>query len=91
MTMVQWVAIIIGAIIAGMIHTITGFGAGVLLIVILSNFYTMLAAPAINTSICLGLTVALTWKYRKLIRPRLIILPAIVYATVSVNIIMDMS
>lgn len=83
----QWAALIAGAIIAGMIHTITGFGAGVLLIVILSNFYTMLAAPAINTSICLGLTVALTWKYRKLIRPRLIILPAIFYTAVSVSII----
>ena len=83
----QWAIIILGAIIAGMIHTITGFGAGVLLIVILSNFYSMLTAPAINTSICLGLTLVLTWKYRKLIQPRLILLPVLFYVFMSVSII----
>lgn len=75
------------SILAGVIQTITGFGSGIVLIAVLVRYYSMVTAPAINTSVTLGLTVALSWKYRKSIDLRLIAVPVIVYMAASVGVI----
>ena len=73
----------LGAFAAGLIQTMTGFGAGVIMVFILSNYLGMIAAPAINTSICLGLTAVLSIKYRKSIEWKRMFLPIVLYTILS--------
>ena len=83
----MWIVLFISAFLAGAIQTVTGFGAGVLLILVLSNFYGLVIAPALNTSICLGITAVLTWRHRKKLDLKLILFPVIIYCIVSVSTI----
>lgn len=75
------------AFIAGLIQSVTGFGAGVTMVLFLSGSYSMAVAPAINTAVCLGLTSVMTWKHRKWIKLRMLAIPATAYALISVAII----
>ena len=72
------------AFVGGIIQTVTGFGAGVLILIALTNYYNMLVAPAINTSICLGLSAMLVYKYRKHLSAKIIALPILGYIPSSV-------
>ena len=83
----MWIVLFVSAFLAGAIQTVTGFGAGVLLILVLSNFYSLVVAPTLNTSICLGITAVLTWRHRKKLELKLILFPVIIYCIVSVSII----
>jgi len=83
----MWGIIAISTFVAGMIQTITGFGAGILIMVVLSSHFDMLVSPAINTSICLSITLMLAWKNRKKIHPKLIAAPTVVYAVTSGSMI----
>ncbi len=71
------------AFVAGLIQTLTGFGAGVIMVFVLSNYLGMIAAPAINTSICLGLTTVLSIKYWKSIELRRMAAPIVTYTILS--------
>lgn len=79
-----WAAIILGAVVAGLVQTVTGFGSGVVLIMVLSRLFEMTVAPSLNTSICIALSVSLAWRFRKDINFKLMIVPAIPYLTMSV-------
>lgn len=78
-----WLAVGLGAVLAGLVQTVTGFGSGVVLILILSHFFDMLAAPGINNTISLFLTVILAWQYRAYIDLKKVLLPGIPYVAVS--------
>jgi len=69
---------------AGIIQSVTGFGAGIFLMLFIPYFLDMLAAPALSSAICLGLSVSLAWKFRKNIQLKTCLLPAVVYITCSV-------
>lgn len=73
------VAPFFSAIAAGMIQSVTGFGAAVLLMLILSLFFSMAVSAGVSSSICFGLTVIMAWRYRKHIQWKLILLPAFCY------------
>lgn len=79
-----WAAIILGSVLAGLVQTVTGFGSGVVLIMVLSRLFPMTVAPALNTSICIALSVSLAWRFRKDIRFKLLIVPSIPYLIMSV-------
>lgn len=79
-----WMAVGLGAILAGLVQTVTGFGAGVVLILILSHFFDMLVAPGINNIVGMCLTVILTWQYRRYIDLKKVLLPGIPFALTSV-------
>ena len=78
-----WLAVTLGAVLAGMVQTVTGFGSGVVLIMILPRFFDMLAAPAINNVVSMGLTVVLSWQYRKHIDFKTVVRPAVPFAAAS--------
>ena len=59
-----YLAVALSAALGGFVHSITGFGAAVVMMTILPYFFTMAVAPSVSTSICLGLTVTLAWKLR---------------------------
>ncbi len=83
--------VILAAGVAGAIQTVSGFGAGVLLLLVLSQFFDMLTAPAVNLLVCTFLCSTLAWKLRKSIRLRLILIPLIPYLISSalVNLVVD--
>ena len=80
----QWLGIIVAAIGGGVVHTITGFGAGIVMMAILPYFFGMIKAPAISSVICCCLSVMLAWKNRKLLRWKLILFSAAFYICASV-------
>ena len=59
-----YLAVALSAALGGFVQSITGFGAAVVMMTILPYFFTMVVAPSVSTSICLGLTVTLAWKLR---------------------------
>ena len=69
---------------AGIIQSVTGFGAGIFLMLFIPYFFDMIAAPALSSAICLGLSVSLSWKFRKQIQWRACIPPTLVYVVCSV-------
>jgi uncharacterized membrane protein YfcA len=82
------------AVLAGFIQTVTGFGAGSLLMAVFPYFFSMTAAPALSSSICWGLNLMLTWQYRKAIEWKIILLPGlcyIVFALLSIQFVGKMN
>ena len=83
-----WVVLPLIALVAGMIHTITGFGAGIIMMMVLPYFLDMVTGPALSSSINFFLSLTLTFKFRDTIRLRLILYPVIPYMICSTGAIM---
>lgn len=79
-----FLAVAFSAVLAGAIQNIAGFGAGIILMLVLPHFFDMLASSSINVSICVGMTVILAWKFRKYVSPRSILLPLISFSAVNI-------
>lgn len=62
-----WLVIGGSAILAGLIQSMTGFGAAVTMMLFAPHFFSMLRAPALVTAVCLGLSAMLVWKFWRLI------------------------
>lgn len=75
-----WAALIAASFVAGIVQTITGFGAGVVIMMFLPYFFDLVAAPAINSTICMGLSAGLAWKNRHKLSWRLFGIPLLIYA-----------
>lgn len=65
--------------ISGVVQTVTGFGAAILLMIVMPHYFNMLQAPALTSSITLGITAGLAWTYRKHIDFKSILVPAASY------------
>ena len=76
-------ALFLASFLGGALQTVTGFGAGIIVMLALENYYNMLVAPALCAAILIGATVILSWKYRKFINLKKIILPTIAYLLCS--------
>ena len=74
-----WIVLPLIAALGGIIHTITGFGSGIVMMLFLPSFLDMASAPALSSSINLFLSLILAFKFRKTIRIRLFLLPIIPY------------
>jgi len=72
---------------AGIIQNIAGFGAGIILMLILPHFFNMLVSPAINAAICTGMTVILAFRYRKYTDYAHVWLPCTCFMAASVSVI----
>lgn len=79
----MYIAIFAGAVIAGIIQTVTGFGAAVFLMLFMPLFFNMVAAPAATSAIVLGLSMTLAWKFRSHINLRFCLFPTLVYLMFS--------
>ena len=78
-----YIAIAATAVFAGIMQTVTGFGAAVFLMLLMPHFFNMITAPAVPSAITLGLSVTLAWKFRKHINLRVCLLPTLVYLLFS--------
>lgn len=67
------------ALLAGLVQGVTGFGSGTVQMMILPWFFPLNEAAGISGVVCLSLTAALFWKYRKHVKPKKVVLPIILY------------
>ena len=82
-----WLAVLLSAAAAGVIQSITGFGAAVMMMLVIPYFFDMLRAPALVSAICLGLAVLLAWKFRRAADWRLTLPLGLSYIAVSTIVI----
>ncbi|MCI9170272.1 MAG: sulfite exporter TauE/SafE family protein [Lawsonibacter sp.] len=83
----EYLIIGLSAVVAGVIQNIAGFGAGIILMLILPHFFNMLISPAINAAICTGMTIILAVHYRKYTDYKRVWLPCVCFMAMSVSII----
>lgn len=76
---VLWIILPLIAGLGGVVHTVTGFGSGIVMMLFLPYFWGMASAPALSGSINLFLSLVLAIQFRKTIRVRLFLLPIIPY------------
>lgn len=82
-----WLAMGGSAVLAGLIQSMTGFGAAVTMMLVAPYFFNMLQAPALVTAICLGLSVMLVWRFRRLVDLRHTLPLIVLYSLTSMTAI----
>lgn len=75
--------VMMAAVIAGMVQSVTGFGAGIIVMMVLPYFFPVLTGSAISGSITTVLSIGLAWNYRKYIHKELIAWPLVGYFLTS--------
>ena len=75
--------VLLAPVVAGVIQSVTGFGAGIFMMVFFPAFFPILNASALSSAISLAGTCSLSWHYRKHCVWKLTLLPALVYIIVS--------
>ena len=67
------------ALAGGIVQAVTGFGAGIIMMLFFPLVLPMLKASALSTLVTLYLTVSLAWKFRKEVQISLLLLPLAVF------------
>ncbi|MCF0110499.1 MAG: sulfite exporter TauE/SafE family protein [Erysipelotrichaceae bacterium] len=75
------------AIVAGIVNGLTGFGAGIVMMLFFPNFLSIIQAPALSSAISLVLNGEVTWQYRKYCEPKKILYPSVLFIAVSSAVI----
>lgn len=87
-----WAVVAVSALAAGIIQSVTGFGAAVVMMLVVPYFLGIARAPALVSSICIFLAVSLAWKFRKHIMFRQTLTVAAIYifaSTISIWLSVD--
>lgn len=84
---ILWLAIGGSAVLAGLIQSMTGFGAAVTMMLVVPRFFSMLQAPALTTAICMGLSAMLVWRFRTLVDLKFTLPLIVVYSLASMGTI----
>ena len=71
------------AFLAGLVQGVTGFGAGIIMMIVFPNLFGVALSAALAVAIAIILCVALVFKYRAHINLKEIIFPAVLYAIAS--------
>ena len=82
-----YVIIALAALVAGAVQTVTGFGAAVIMMLVLPRMFGVVTAPALSTAICTALSGALAWRFRRRTNFKLIALPIAVFGVCGIVII----
>ena len=75
--------IFLPALAGGLVQGVTGFGAGVVMMMFLPLTFSVVQSAGISSAICVILCAAMVYRYRKTINVKKIIAPAILYLAVS--------
>ena len=78
-----WFAVLVGSTLAGIVQTVTGFGAVVTMMMIFPFFFTMIDAPMLALAINTLYVFVLCWKYREHLDWRIALPPTIIYSVVG--------
>ena len=82
---VVYVALI--AVAAGVAQALTGFGCGIVMMMVFPIMFGIIQAPALSTAISVAVSFQLAWSYRKHMNPNIIIAFTLAYISVSVTMI----
>jgi len=82
-----WIAIGIISMAAGLVQTVTGFGAVVMMMLVLPFFFSVIDASALALTVALVFSVVLCWQYRKHIRLQIALLPTLAYTIINLIVI----
>lgn len=85
--MAVFLGVLLSAALGGFVQSVTGFGAGVVMMTVFPGLFGMALAPTLSTAINLGLSLVLAWQFRHYARWRLILLPTVLYTLSSVLVI----
>ena len=75
--------ILVAAFAAGVVQALTGFGAGIVMMIVLPLLYAIPQAAGISQAICLAICAMMTFQYRKSIQWKKALKPVVPYLTVS--------
>lgn len=81
--MTEYTLIFIFAILAGISQGVCGFGCGIVMMVILPEFFPINQSAGITGLVSLALIILMVIRYRKYIQIKKIVLPLILYAAAS--------
>ena len=79
-----FVIIVFFSVLGGMIQTLTGFGAGVVLMMAASRLFDMLTAPALTSVVCWAIAASLLFRNRKALELKKAAIPIVTYTCFSV-------
>lgn len=80
----EQVLIVVGAsLCGGLVQAVTGFGGAVIIMIFLPLILNMTAAPALSDVITMMLSFSMFWRYRKSVRFKSIVIPAVIYLITS--------
>ena len=82
-----WIAWILIALAGGVTQTLTGFGAALVMMLVLPYFRTVVQSAAIAAATAGMLSVFLIWHYREHLRPRKVLLSLVFYLAASVTLL----
>ena len=71
------------ALCAGILQGVTGFGAGIIMMMVLPSFFVLNQAAGVSCAIAAILSLSMCLRYRKYVQIRKVIWPAILYVAVS--------
>lgn len=83
----MFIAVFLIAVLGGAVQAVTGFGAGIVMMLVLPHFFGLITAPALSSAIALALNSSLAFRFRRYIRWNLVLLPALMYTVASVTTI----
>lgn len=83
----MWAALVISTFLGGFIQALTGFGGAVILVIVMSWFLSIQVVPSLSCAVCLFLSGAMTWRYRKAINWKQVLLPTAIADIISLLII----
>lgn len=63
----------------GLVQSTTGFGGGIFIMLFFPLFLPILQSSALSTLTSLSAVLMLAWKYRAYAKPKIVILPAVIY------------
>lgn len=67
----------------GLVQASTGFGSGIVMMMFLPIFMSILEGSYLSTVVTVFMTVSIVWRYRSHIRPRMVVLPGVFYLIAS--------
>ena len=67
----------------GVVQTVTGFGAGIVMMLAFPYFFDITKAPALSQAVTMALSGSLAWKFRKKIDLKKTGIPTLIYVAVS--------
>lgn len=76
------ILVMLTAVLAGIVQGVTGFGSGIVMMMVLPMYFALGESAGISTAICLFLNISMVYTYRKHISFKTIIPPAILYIIV---------
>lgn len=75
--------ILVAAFAAGVVQSLTGFGAGIVMMIVLPMFYSIPQAAGISQAICLSICGMMCFQYRKNVQWKKALRPVIPYLMIS--------